>query len=218
MNLIKQGVTLIELLVVLLIIGILSTISVGLYTQHIERARIAAAKDMIHQLEVAVTSYQIDVGQLPPSGSGTAIAPSPPNPSSPAVGCGYMQLAIQHSLNGNALAPLDRRWIGPYVEVDANKLGDLNGNTTLTGLSMAQVNILDPWQTPYYYVRHQDYSSFGGTVRAASDPFRNTETWYNPSTFQIFSFGPNKQTLPVPNRGTETDDINNWGYTLALEP
>lgn len=217
MNHTKHGVTLIELLVVLLIIGILSTVSIGIYTQHIERARIAAAKDTIHQLEVAVTAYQIDVGQLPPSGSGSNIAPSTPNPSSPALGNGYMQLAIQSSLNANALAPLSMRWIGPYVEIDINKLGDISGNRISASLSPGEVNILDPWSHPYYFVRNQDYATFGGTVRALSDPYRSTETYYNPSTFQIFSFGPNRQTLGVPDRGTETDDINNWGYTLALE-
>jgi prepilin-type N-terminal cleavage/methylation domain-containing protein len=217
MKRIKNGVTLMELLVVLVIIGILSTISVGIYTQQIERARITAAKDMIYQLDVAVTTYQIDVGTLPPSGSGTAIAPSAPNPSSPAVGSGYLQLALGHSLNGDALNPLDYRWIGPYVEIDINKLGDINGNVLTGGLSQAAVNILDPWRTPYYYVNSDDYASFGGTARASTDPYRNTETYYNPSTFQIFSFGPNRRTLGVPNRGTETDDVNNWGYTLALE-
>lgn len=217
MNHIKHGVTIIELIVVLLIIGILSTISIGIYTQHIERARIAATKDTIHQLEVAIQSYLIDVGQLPPSGSGTNIAPNPPNPAAPALGCGYMQLAIQSSLNANSYAPLSPRWIGPYVEIDINKLGDINGNRMTAVLSPAEVNILDSWGRPFYYVRHQDYATFGGTERALSDPWRSTETYYNPSTFQIFSQGPNGITLPVPNRGTEVDDINNWGYTLALE-
>jgi prepilin-type N-terminal cleavage/methylation domain-containing protein len=207
----KNGVTLMELLVVLLIIGILSTIAVGIYTQQIERARITAAKDTIYQLEVAAKTYEIDVGELPPSGSGTI-----PGITASGTGSGYLQLALSSSLNGNALSPLDTRWFGPYIEIDINKLGDINGNPISASLSLGSVNILDPWKTPYYYVKNDDYASFG-TERASSDPYRNTETYYNPSTFQIFSFGPNRQTLSIPQRGTETDDINNWGYTLALD-
>ncbi len=209
-NKLKQGVTLIELLVVIMIIGILSTIAITSYTGQVERARYAACRDTVHQIEMAVTSYEIDVGQLPPSGSGTNLAPSPPNPSSPATGCGYLQVALLHSLSGNAYNPLDYRWVGPYLDVDQRQLGDLDGNPVEFSTPRASVQILDPWYQPYYYVRSQDYDSFGGTERPTDDPFFPEETYYNPVTFQIFSMGRNGITNPVPYRGLETDDVANF--------
>lgn len=204
------GVTLLEILVVVMIIGILSTIAISVYTGQVDRARYAAASDTIRQLEMAISRYEIDVGQLPPSGSGTNLAPSPPNPGSPAMGCGYLQLALLHSLSGNVYQPLDSRWIGPYLELDSNQLGDINGRPVTGATPRASVQILDPWHQPYYYIRHQDYDALGGTRRPPSDPFYPDETYYNPTTFQIFSMGRNMTTLNVPNRGLEPDDVRNW--------
>ncbi|MCD6386484.1 prepilin-type N-terminal cleavage/methylation domain-containing protein [Candidatus Sumerlaeota bacterium] len=205
-----KGVTLIELLVVIMIIGILSTIAVTTYTGQVERARYAACRETIHQLEMAITQYKIDVGQLPPSGSGTNLAPSPPNPTAPATGCGYLQLALLHSLSGDAYHPLDYHWFGPYLELDSRQLGDINGQPISGSTPKAGVQILDPWYQPYYYIRYQDYDTFGGTERLADDPFYPNETYYNPSSFQIFSMGRNMKTYAVPYRGLETDDVNNW--------
>ncbi|MCX7626359.1 MAG: prepilin-type N-terminal cleavage/methylation domain-containing protein, partial [Candidatus Sumerlaeaceae bacterium] len=58
-----KAFSLIELLAVVLILGILASISVGVYTTQVERARIAAARTMIAELEIAINRYQIDTGQ-----------------------------------------------------------------------------------------------------------------------------------------------------------
>src|SRR5690606_20774970 len=56
----KSGVTLLELLVVLVIISILSTIAVGVYTKEVLRAKVARTRAEIRTLEVAINRYQID--------------------------------------------------------------------------------------------------------------------------------------------------------------
>ena len=94
-KLFKKGVTLIELIVVLLIISLLSTIAVGVYTREVLRAKVARTRAEIRTLEVAVNRYQIDVGQFPPSSTGTALAPSTLDQLSLSPGCGYLQLAFQ---------------------------------------------------------------------------------------------------------------------------
>ena len=41
------------------------------------------------------------------------------------------------------------------------------------------------------------------------------ETYYNPQTFQLLSFGPNESTFEpgtVNYQGAEADDITNFGY------
>lgn len=204
----KMGVTLLELLVVVLIIGILSTIAVTVYVGQVERARVAACYHTIRSLELAVTRYELDVGQYPPSSSGPTL--SPVNPLTPSTGCGYLQVALLHSLSGNVYQPLDKRWLGPYMEFDEVQLSDLNGAPITSSTPKSQIQFLDPWGTPYTYTRHQDYATYGGTELWPSDPYRSTETYYNPKTIQIFSVGPNGYTYNVPYRGLETDDVNNW--------
>jgi prepilin-type N-terminal cleavage/methylation domain-containing protein len=211
-----KGVTLLELIVVVLIIGILSTIAVSVYTGQVERARIAAARDIVSQIEHAVARYEIDLGQYPPSGYGTQLSPQALNyqlgPSGESLGSGYLQVALVHSLSGNVYQPLDRRWLGPYLEPNDNQLGSIQGVllSQTSGLTRPEIQILDPWGTPYYYMRHNDYATMGGTQLLPGNPYRSSETYYNPSTVQIFSMGPNGRTYDVPYRGLETDDINNW--------
>jgi prepilin-type N-terminal cleavage/methylation domain-containing protein len=214
-----KGVTLLELIVVVLIIGILSTIAISVYTGQVERARIAAARDIISQIEHAVARYEIDTGQFPPSGYGTTLPPSSLSytlgPSGESLGSGYLQVATVHSLSGNVYQPLDRRWLGPYLEPNDNQLGDINGVPVpqaawASGDTRPQIHILDPWGTPYYYIRNVDYASMGGTELPTNHPYRTTETYYNPSTVQIFSMGANGYTYSIPYRGLETDDVNNW--------
>lgn len=200
MNRIRNlGVTLLELLVALLIIAILSSVAVSVYTGQVERARYARARDEIRQLEIACHRYEVDTGQFPPSGSLGVYA-----------GCGWMQLALLHSLSASAVRPLDYRWQGPYMEFDANQFGTLAGGPIVSGITPPELQILDPWKTPYLYIRNTEYGAANATLLPVSNPYRNTETWYNPTTFQIISFGRDRQTLAPPNRGLAPDDVSNF--------
>lgn len=206
----KYAVTLLELMVVVMIIGILSSIAVTVYTGQVERARFAAARDTIRQLELAITRYEVDSGQVPPSSSGNLLAPNAIDAIVPTWGCGYLQVALLHSLSGDVYYPLSYRWVGPYLELDSEQLGDLYGQPLTSAIPKPSVQILDPWGGPYYYTRSDDYVSFGGTRRPPTDPYYDTETYYNPTTYQIFSMGPNGTTNAIPYRGLEDDDVNNW--------
>lgn len=208
-----KGVTLLELLVVLVIISILSSVAVGVYSNQVMRAKYSRTRAEIRTLEVAITTYEVDTGHLPPSGSGTNLAPNSPNPSSPYQGSGYLQLALRGSLNGNPHAPLTPRWQGPYVDWDYNRMGNLQGQPITGGganTALPSISFLDPFGNPYYYIRHQDYEQLGGTRLPSQNPFFQTETWYNPSTFQIVSFGANGTSMVHPRVGEEVDDITNF--------
>lgn len=210
----KRGLTLMELIVVLVIVSILSTIAVGVYTKEILRAKVARARAEIRTLEIAITQYEVDTGQIPPSGSGAALAPGAIATAGTAIGTGYLQVALRNSLNNNQYSPLSRRWLGPYIDWDHNRLGNTNGDpiTTTAGQSTTpgEVNFLDPFGAPYYFVRASDYGARGGTELPSTDPFFVAETYYNPSTFQLLSFGPNRTSLAPPNRGTDFDDVTNF--------
>jgi prepilin-type N-terminal cleavage/methylation domain-containing protein len=215
-SLFKRGVTLLELLVVLVIISILSTVAVGVYSNHILRAKYARARQEIRTLETAITAYEVDTGQYPPSGSGTALAPNDINPTDPYEGSGYLQVALRSSLSGNMNQPLSGRWQGPYIDWDYNRMGSLDGTqATTVGFSepLAAISFLDPFGNPYYYVRSSDYEQYNGTELPLSSPFAASETWYNPSTFQIISFGANGTSEGHPNLGTQNDDVSNFRGT-----
>jgi len=213
----QRGVTILELLVVLAILGLLVTIAYTVYSGHIFRAKITAAVTQIHELELACAQYEVDTGQYPPSSSGSRLAPGPIDPinvpGEGAIGCGYLITALVASLSGNPYSPIDLRWKGPYLELEPSQLGTVLGEPLdpEQPLQMPQVQLLDPWGMPYYYVRSVDYATFGGTVLPGTGPFAS-EVWYNPSTVQIVSFGPNQTSAPRPTLGLEDDDITNFRY------
>lgn len=212
-----RGITILELLVVLAIIGLLATIAFSAYSSHVLRAKIAATATEIHELELACSQYQVDTGQYPPSSSGTGLAPGPIDPvnvpGEGAIGCGYMLTALLASLSGDMHNPIDPRWNGPYIELDKARVGTITGEPIDPdqGYRLPQMQLLDRWGTPYYYVRSADYAAFMGTVLPANSPFAS-EIWYNPSTVQIVSFGPNQVSKPRPYMGLDEDDITNFRY------
>lgn len=231
-NSICEAVTLLELLVVVLIISILATIATGVYTGQTRRARIAATEDLIRQLDMAITRYEVDTGSFPPSGTGTTL--EPPAVSSREDGSGYLHLALVHSLSGNALVPASALWDGPYINVQSENLLSITPANPQPG----SINFLDSWGNPIIYVKAEDYSITGATFNGGTETFSGTmegadpdlpapnpfraqgETFYNPTTYQLISFGPDGDTLRLviggfgqfQFLGTDPDDINNFGY------
>ena len=133
-----------------------------------------------------------------------------------------MLVSLTKSLNGSVQFPLSRRWAGPYLEIDDLRTGDLAGNTVrevlidpsitvdINGdgqLSTAELQYFDPWGSPFFYVRFDEYPLFNGAVYPSGHPYRTaTETYYNPTTFQIISFGRDGVRSDTPT----SDDIRNF--------
>jgi prepilin-type N-terminal cleavage/methylation domain-containing protein len=203
LNKLKLGVTLLELVVVVLILGILSTIAVPVFVGQVTRAKIAATADTIRQLEVAIARYQIDTGELPPSFTVGS-----------QLGNGWLMEALLHSTGGNIHTPTSPRWKGPYIEFNANQLlvPGVNGVPDDPGIpDERETQLIDPFESPYNYIRYTDYESMNGTELPMTHPFYSTETYYNPRTVQIWSFGPDGMTDPAAGqRGTDNDDITNF--------
>lgn len=202
----RSAITFLELLVVLVILGLLATIAYSAYSGHILRAKVAAAYTQIYQLELACTQYEVDIGQLPPSGSLVN-----GDITEPAEGCGYMLTALITGLSPYG-GPLDLRWKGPYIEARQSRVGLLPLGARLDPTqtyARPSIQLLDPWGMPYHYIRSVDYASLGGTPVPQPSPF---DFWYNPSTFQIVSWGPDLNSLPRPDMGLDDDDITNFRY------
>jgi type II secretory pathway pseudopilin PulG len=237
----RMAVTLLELLVVVLILSILATIATGVYTNQTRRARIAATRDLIGQLKIAITRYEVDLGVFPPSGSSKVYPPSALSSTNTADfrdGSGLLQLALVHSMSGNAANPASSLWLGPYINVHAEQLKAPAGAET-----PGNYDLLDFFGNPLIYVKSDDYAInngvttedftggtqvFSGSAPSGANPdlpapnpfLALGETYYNPSGYQIISKGPDGLTLTaaVPPLGTlvykgaAADDITNFGY------
>ena len=214
----RWGTTFLELLAVVLILGILATIATNVYVGQTSRARIAKARATIRELSVAIARYELDLGVFPPSHTGTFDTGVDLFPD----GTGLLHLALVHSLSGNAFVPASPLWDGPYIQFQAEELRQ--------DPILGRTQILDPWLQPYQYIRASDYVALEGTEMFDDmtpidpdpslrdprlpnpNPFAAAETFYNFSTFQLYSIGPNGTTLDQPFNGAEIDDIHNFGY------
>ncbi len=223
------AVTLLELLIVVLIVGLLATVATGIYTDEADRARVAATKALINNLEIQITRYNVDTGLLPPSGSGATFPAVEPFTTAETRrdGSGFLHQALMHSNSGNTNSPSPTTWRGPYINLQVDQL--------VTSTQPGQSDIVDAWGQPLVYIKSADYGIVSGDFSGGTQIFAglaptnaNTnlpapnplatlgETYYNPQSYQIISFGKNRISLGssdgVNYNGAETDDVTNFGY------
>lgn len=235
-----HGMTLIELTVVILILSILASISLSVYTGYVQRARFTTARATIREMDVSCRRYQIDLNEFPPSYSETSLPTLiSANPTSPFAfgnigGCGNMILALTRGIVGapntgflTGAITTDPRWFGPYMSIRQDLLGDFatsggpihRGIVGIADTLPGNLCLLDPWGRSYTYVRFNDYDLFGANTDfdatiIVNSPFVGTlqvPSFYNPQAFQIYSVGPNGGTLVGPLHGLDgMDDQNNF--------
>ncbi|MFB3897073.1 MAG: type II secretion system protein GspG [bacterium] len=186
----QKGITLAELVIVLLIIGILAAVILPVITAKTTEARYTQAIADLDAIKTAITSYQSDVGNFPPSDPGFA-------------GCSLMRKALVAGLGtGNA------SWKGPYLDMKLER-------TDTTGNILDSWN--NPYiYVAFADYTTASASTAGGMIGTGATYGPDTGGFFNPNTYQIFSMGMNGYTDQGDNadltgkRGTDADDVNNW--------
>jgi len=190
----KKAFTLIELLAVIAIIGILAGFIFAAVSGAIERAKIAKTQGAINDLNIALTSYERDMGSFE-----TEVATY-------TMPTGYLdqdskRIEVVRLLTGKDLVKKDKsyvfstvaqiyadpKWNGPYLDPKIDQLVSKDG-------SVPPGQLLDSWGKPIMI--HIKKGNSG-------DPDKMMK--YRPDSFEIHSSGPNEN-----DESGKGDDINNW--------
>lgn len=166
----KRGAfTLIELLVVIGIIALLAALSFPALMAQFEGARINEMRSQLRILEAALSQYQREFGDYPPS-SGVGDN----------AGAETMLAGLRTTAKG-----------GPFIKAHIIErwLGDTDGD--------GRQELLDPWKTPWIYFHPAEYTA--GAVRYRSKgggfdvkPVKKGEAFLNLTHYQLWACGPNK--------------------------
>lgn len=199
----NKAFSLIELLVVVAIIGILATIITPNVIEQMRRAKITKTASLIGNIETAVTLYENAFGKFPPS---------------------YNPQELYIALNQEAKNPIDfdsedirlfdqgdQFWINPLNENDQRRVNLLQQAGVPQSEMVAQIEengIIDAWGNPLYFVssdvynpgKRSDFRSRGNSFNLdapSAYEMRDGQRFrpYNPTTFQIISFGPDQSTI-----------------------
>ncbi len=175
----RRGFTLIEMLVVVAIISMLAAIVAYNMIGNLDWGRLQGTKGQIENLSLALEQYKTDLGSYPPSD--------------------WLADAMEKGLGASL------KWHGPYYKFETAQTGfvDASGNLIdrrnsplqffdgsnaesmlLPNRSGAKV-YLDQFDRPIIYIPHYEYPS-----KLAIRDFNDiNETYYNRTSFQLFSFG-----------------------------
>ena len=209
------GYTLVEMLVVIFIISILA----GLITTGVQQARKSADRKAtlieIQHLMAACESFKTAWGDYPPTSL-----------RHPSVN---VRVNTLNEGSESLLAHLtSRKQGGPFhgavaddrlSNTDADKLTTKDNTVVRNTLDWTRGNntlleYTDMWGNPFVYLHNRDYGNTkkmqyldvqGRAVSIEASKSKKTESYHDSTTFQIWSFGPNRT-----NENGQGDDIVSW--------
>lgn len=205
-----RGFTLVELLVVIAIIGALAAIAIPAIGSSRRRAATSMAKNQITELNLALSQYQGQFGDFPPS-SIEEFYDLPGN-------------NLDSGIESIVLHLSTRKRGGPFVaEWDEDHLENLDGDAVASPELKLELDwvfgddqlreLVDPWGLPFIYIHNRDYErayaithgETRGRGTAQAGRSEKTATFHSPTGYQLWSSGPNQQ-----NENGGGDDIVSW--------
>jgi prepilin-type N-terminal cleavage/methylation domain-containing protein len=204
----RAGFTLIELLAVLVILSILTAFLIVNIAKARESVEVQATRGTMTQIAAALTEYESEKGNWPPSNFPDAWGAAP-DASNLGAEVLYMTICAEGQIGE-----------GRFDESPVNVEGDRSVLRIPGHSSQELFEIADAWGNPIAYFHHRDYGredsyrTFDGetgevvlsVVRAREN--KRTGRWYEPRGFQLISPGPNG-VFDKP--GTDgDDDITNF--------
>lgn len=192
----RKAFTLVELLIVISIITVLTTmVSVGLLSAK-GKAKIAATRALIANIQAGIENYYGAYGDYPPTAL-TDINPAAPSGANNGIESVVYCLSSQDKGGPFLLGILDSK----YSNLD---------NDFFPGPAPLR-ELQDEWNAPIVYFHSRDYDnpSKGNnySFRKSGDAItpQIIGAYYNSYTFQLWSAGPDEK-----NNNGLTDDVNNW--------
>ena len=177
----RSAFTILEVIVVIGIIAILASLLFPALFAHLEGARINETKAQLRILEGALSQYQREFGDYPPSsGAGDN------------AGIETMLACLRTTERG-----------GPFVRehVIERWLADTDGD--------GRQELVDPWKTPWIYFHPMHYTA--GAVHCRSEekrfevePVKKGDSFLNLTHYQLWACGQNKTS-----ESGQGDDVGN---------
>lgn len=189
----RTGFTMIELLVVVTIIAVLMGLIITTAGVIRKNAAIQATRTLIQGIEQGLNRFYTEFGVYPPSNADDLGQGDVERDSLFKYLCTSDRRMIETSLLGKAQP--SGKSLEPFLNVPDGYLRK-EGNSTY---------IVDAWGTPIVYLNCKEYTD---TAIANNPAYTDDGKCHNSQSFDLYSFGPDKQKDPDPLN--PVDDIINW--------
>jgi len=187
----SRGFTMVELLIVVVIIGILISLLLPVIGNIREKARKTASRALIDGIAAALERYHIDFDEYPPS-----TIPDLGDPGAPQLDSLFRYLCGPEGKGITKTTGSKQRMIEPYINIPPEFIKRVEDRFV----------IVDSWGSDIVFMNSKAYVDqfAGGNIKK----IMNEDKVMNPTSFDIFSKGPDRLRDPDPR--SLVDDITNW--------
>ena len=178
----------IELMLVISIMMIVGLLVALGIAEVVEHAMVKDTQSLIRLMDYALNQYKDEMGDYP----------------APTAGSGATAETFINALTDPSSS---------YGWERASRATWFPNRTLIKADDSTALSIPDAWDLEIHYIRYNEYDDANAH---AVERTPGKKDYYNREKFQLYSCGPNMQTLDVEQgghnrlRGTEPDDIRNW--------